>query len=66
MSCRRKEDKGLLARRAWEKGDKSIKTLEYKQVKERVAEESRVLGKLVIEIGIGMLAVLLIVLAVIC
>ncbi len=43
-----------------------MKTLEYKQVKERVAEESRVLGKLVIEIGIGMLAVLLIVLAVIC
>ena len=39
-----------------------MKPMEYQQVKERVEREDKVLKKIVIETGIGMLATLLIVL----
>lgn len=41
-----------------------MKPMEYQQVKERVEREDKILKKLVVDVGIGMLAALLIALAV--
>ena len=46
------------------KGAASMKPMPYQQVKERVDREDKVLKKLVIDTGIGMLAALLLALAV--
>lgn len=46
------------------KGAANMKPMPYQQVKERVDREDKVLKKLVIDTGIGMLAALLLALAV--
>ena len=46
------------------KGVRHMKPMEYQQVKERVEREDKILKKLVVDVGIGMLAALLIALAV--